>query len=975
MRLSNTDQAILRQKPQSTHLYMSIFQPVSIFKAQVNNASATLGDRVITFDNVTLGLYTYIQNGMTMWIGSAPGLNDIGKIRVRSATSTQITVSENNNIAWGDNQYLTVFRYWELWPVYPRIISDPANAENVIFYKDYDISYTNQNSILGTFVNAGPHRAILLDPASNSGQIYYSSTGSYNLLGDSLNYNWFFEGATVTGSSSAIPGYITYNTPGHYVTRLTISGSSGEVDTTYRYISVYNQANPPIQKWQLNSLQGSRDEGGYSASIKVFEIIPIQEHAVVVLFGDIFYGETHQNIGGNFPNASDIFLVGYVEKDSIEYDYQHSEVSFNITSLTDAMKKSSGFSVSVQSVASPSKWYELLDMDSRRALYHYLRWHTTALNIADFQFVGDDYKVQFFDSDRESMYDAINNYMQNSLVGNTVSDRQGKIWMEVDAMAYPNPTGTFIPIMDISKNDWMNTPNVEERLTPDVSYMEYGGIHYSGVVTGTFEPLMASAPGNAPGFYGSMDSHQGLVLGGQPQLNQMMANIFSNKNSQYPTIGLDMSVNASNLDIAPQETIEIHISEQDTVRNVTINGLYIPDSVSWRYDPRGFSLLPQIEYRQLVNGRTSQTVNIPAVAYVGGGLEFDPFSLNFPPIPSSFPPTSSDVGDGAPAKVIVHDPTAGLLFTNTFNTPSPQWYQVNGGLTLSQYQSIDIIRVCPNGAVYVACTQKDTRRFIARSPYAGFPFSIIEDNASILGKGYDGVADIGVNRSVAEEICYGLTLDSDIIKCYVGSGATFASRVQFGGAYTNNGASITYGGGAWLVTSDQSLAGKRFLLNANASAVVTVNALSGTRMNRHIRVGYTANTIHWGSQTAAVGTDNAGALSTEVPEGSMSFNAYLLSDILDVDLSGVFLMAGGGNSAVPYRSSDGGYSWSAIGTLSIPQNNWYPCNAGDASKWILASTYVYYTDDFGNTTNWKDKRGNIALISPLIAIDAIKVIP
>lgn len=155
MRLTNQQLAILRQKPQSTHLYLSIFQPVAIFKAQVNNASATRGDRVITFDSVTLGLYTYIQNGMTMWVGSTPGANDIGKVRVRSATSTQITVSENSNIAWADNLYLTVFRYWELWPVYPRIIQDPANAENVIFYKDYDIAYSNQNSILGTFVKIG----------------------------------------------------------------------------------------------------------------------------------------------------------------------------------------------------------------------------------------------------------------------------------------------------------------------------------------------------------------------------------------------------------------------------------------------------------------------------------------------------------------------------------------------------------------------------------------------------------------------------------------------------------------------------------------------------------------------------------------------------------------------------------------------------------------------------------------------------
>ncbi len=970
-RLNQNNLSILRQKPQSAHLYMSIFQPRIIFQAQINDATITLGARVITFNNVSLGLYTYIQPNFTMWIGSTPGTNDIGKIRVRSATSTQITVSENNNIPWANGKYITIFNYVELWPIYPRIIADPANQENTIWYKDYDISYTNQNSILGTFVNAGPHRALLLDPASSSGQIYYSSTGSYNLLGDSLNYDWFFEGATVTGSSSAVPGYITYNTPGHYVTRLIISGSSGEIDTTYRYVSIYNQANPPIQKWQLNSLQGSRDEGGYSASIKVFEIIPIQEHAVVVLFGDSFYGATHQNIGGNFPNSSDIFMVGYVDKDSIQYDYQHSEVSFNITSLTDAMKKSSGFSVSVQSVASPSKWYELLDMDSRRALYHYLRWHTTAMNIADFQFVGDDYKVQFFDSDRESMYDAINNYMQNSLVGNTVSDRQGKIWMEVEAMAYPNPTGTFTPVMDITKNDWMNTPSIEERLTPDVSYMEYGGVHYSGVVTGTFNPLMSAAPGNAPGFYGSMDSHQGLVLGGQPQLNQMMANIFSNKNSQYPTIGLDMSVNASNLDIAPQETIEVHISAQDTVRNVTINGLYIPDSFSWKYDPRGYQLFPQIDFKQLVNGNTAQTITIPAVADVGGGFEFDPYSLDFPPLPNSFPPTSSDTGDGGPAKVIVHDQTAGLLFTNTFNTLSPQWFQVNGGLTQSQYQAIDKILVCPNGAVYVACNQHNNTGFLARAPYAGGGFTIIEDYTSMTAKMSStdnvGLVGLGYNKEVAESVLYAIGKGSSDIKTYLGSGNTFVAKVSFAKS-TNGGWSLTYGVGQWVHTSD----GVASLLGANADSVSSSISI-GADMNSHVRAGATAKTVHWGSQKVRVCLNNCASVSSEISEPSMSSNGYFKIEIIDIDTSGIYLMGGGG-TGVPYKSSDGGYSWSAIGTLSVAQNDWRPCNTGEASKWILISTYIYYTDDFGNTT-WKDKRGNILTISPILFLDAIKVVP
>lgn len=647
MNLTQSQFEILRSQPQSSNLYLSIFQPQIIFQAQVNSTGTMRGMREIPYDNVSTGSYIGIEPNFTCWIGNTQGGQEVGKIRVRSASSSQLVVSENSNIDWGDNQWLTIFRYVELWPVFPRIIANPSNISDSIFYKDYDIAYSNQNSILGTYINMGPHRAAKRDPASGLAQIYYSSTGSYNLLGDSLSYSWFFEGATVTGSTSANPGYITYNHSGNFTTRLIISGSSGEVDTAYRYITI----DPPEYRWQLQSLSGSRDEGGYTVSLKVFDTIPLQQNAVVVLYKQSYYGNQQINLGGNFPNAGDIFFVGYIDRDSIQYDYEHSEVTFEAISLTELMKKSAGFSVSVESKASPAYWYELLDMDGRRALYHYLRWHTTALQISDFQFVGDDYKIQFFDADRESMYDAINNYMRDTLIGQVVSDRQGKVWMEVQAMAYSNPTGTFVPNMSITSRDWKNVTNIDERLTPEVAYAEYGGVAYSGVVTGTFAALIGSAPGAAPGFYGSIDNHEGLALLGQSQLNSLIGNIVANKNSPYPSVSLDMAINSANLDIAPQEVVSLNILRTDTVRNLAINGLYIPDSMTWRYNSEAFMLLPEIDFKQLVTGIQGETVVIPISpedANLGAG--FNVPSLQIPQIPRLSLPAFIGSGVGSIAQ-------------------------------------------------------------------------------------------------------------------------------------------------------------------------------------------------------------------------------------------------------------------------------------------------------------------------------------
>jgi hypothetical protein len=979
MQLSTSQLGLVRQQPQRTELNLSIFQPVAIFKAQVNDVSIGLGARVITFDSVSLGLYTYLQDGMTMWVGLTPGGQELGKIRIRSATSTQITVSENDDVDWRDRAYLTVFRYHELWPIYPRIIIDPSNSENVIFYKDFDIVYTNQNSILGTFVNAGSHRAAILDPLSNQTQIYYSSTGSYNLLGDSLTYDWFFEGATVTGSSLATPGYIIYNQVGQYETRLTISGSSGGVDTAYRYISIYDNLNPPIQKWQLQGLSGSRDEGGYTASIRIFDIIPIQENAIVILFGNSWYGNIQTNLGGNAQNSSDIFFVGYIDKDSIQYDYEHSEISFDAVSLTETMKKTSGFSVSVKSVASPTKWYELLDMDGKRALYHYLKWHTTALALEDVQFIGDDPPIQYFDSDRGSMYDAIHNYMQNALIGNVVSDRQGKMWLEVEARAYPNPTGTFgNSVMSIDKRDWMNTPNIDERLIDDASYLEYGGIAYSGVATGTFAALIGSAPGNAPGFYGSIDNHEGMALRGQEQLNQLVGNLLANKNSPYPTINMDMSETLTNLDIAPQETLGIHITKNDTIRNLAIDGLYIPSSMSWRYDSVEHRLLLQLESSQLVTGKTGQTVIIPSVNDVGGGFVFDPFSTSFPPLPDIFAPTGLDTGDGAPRTVIVHLAERlgikyGLAYTSNFNSPFPAWIQWNTGLTSDQYNNIDLIYTCPNGSVYVACTTStpSTLGFLARAPGVGQPFTILEDSTSMVAK--MGTSDnvrlcaIGVNRTTPEQIVYGISAQSDAVKLYIGSNGTYSNSITFAGQFTNNGSSISFGSGNWVWTCSSAL-----ILNSGATAIVATRSTPDTVITgpatRHIQVGSSGFTIHWGNTDIALGTNNASSyVGPFTPP--LSTTAYLHQNMLACSLTGRYVMTGDGG--LNYRSTDFGYSWS-VGYISPVSAKVDASQTLEGGFVIAGGVTVQWTANAGST--WTNKIGDLLNIDPFGVCDAVAIV-
>lgn len=678
MQLSANDLNVVRTRPQSSELYFTIYHPDTVMSCRVTG-SLSRGEMEIPYYNVSTGSFNNVLAGMTLLVGTSEGGRELGKIRIRDVNSTHFSVAENGHIDWAEAEYLTVKNYWEHWPVYPRIIQDPNNDEDVIFYKDYDIEYTNQNTILGAFPCAGSHRSIFAGES-----VYWSATGTSHLVGSAMTYAWNFNGGDVTGSNAHTPGWVQYPTPGDYVTRLQVNGANGSIDVTYRYVMVRDRNSlssikhhNPIKNWTISNLSGSRSQGGYTATVSIInEDIEVYDGDVVVLWGEDWYGNTKQSFGGSENNSS-VFFVGHVLDGSIQYNYRDSTITFQIGSVTDLLRNIEGFSVSVESKDSPSKWFELLDMDGRRALYHYLRWHTTVLSSIDFQFIGTDQKIQYFDSDRESVFDAIDNYMRGTLLGSITANRQGKLFAEVGVHFYSNPTGSFAPIMNVEKSDWSGDPEITQKRILQSSYLELGGIAYSGVITGTFSAHISAAPSATPNVRGTTSRSQGLAISGQSHLNTIVGNMYADKIYQYPDIRLDWANNYKHLDIAPLESLQIDISENDTNSGIVISSPYVNTDMSWVYDPLNKKLIASSSLHILTNGNAGQTITIPDAPDTGGFGDFGDFGgLNFglgkfPPFLSQFTnaPTISGWGYFSPpgADVNVSLPLTNIIFSSNWN--------------------------------------------------------------------------------------------------------------------------------------------------------------------------------------------------------------------------------------------------------------------------------------------------------------------
>jgi hypothetical protein len=376
----------------------------------------------------------------------------------------------------------------------------------------------------------------------------------------------------------------------------------------------------------------------------------------VVIFAEDWYGNTKQSIGGNAENRQSIVFNGYIQEGTIQWNWQDGYVSFGVLSASGVMKEQEGFAVSVQSAVDPaasaatdenipSGWVAVRNMTTKRAIYHYLKWHSTALFCNDFQDVGNERNIQYFDANRDSLFSAVNNLSTSALVGAFACDRQGKMWMmqELDsienALSFTPPTNTVI--FSIDNSNWMGDPILTERQVSRVSFLEIGGVAYYGPATGTFQAFMSSAPGSAPNYGGGVQRNQGLALTSQAELNTLSGNMFAQRNSRYPSITMNMVGNYRNLDIAPRQFVDLTLAATDTPRNVTFTDkLFSPFSVGWSYNGQTEILLPTTSLREVTEGFAGDSIIIPDVPPVepedGGSVDQPP--LIVPPLPPAVIP-------------------------------------------------------------------------------------------------------------------------------------------------------------------------------------------------------------------------------------------------------------------------------------------------------------------------------------------------
>jgi len=415
---------------QYTRLYLAKFEPNIVFQGQINDATILKGAKIITFDNVVTGSYTNINLGQSVYVGNAPKGSDLGRVRARSATATQLTVAVDDQIQYADNKYITVKDFYEIWPIFPFV---SLNTGTLIptFYKDWDITYSDQNINFDPVIIMGPDYANFYDNVIVDG-VAFTATGSYTLDGSTISsYAWTFPaGCSITGSSLGTPPNVVFPSAGMYTVKLTVTASNGKTATAYRHIALLNRATgnrfqPPAQSyedisdWEFGEITQDNIAGALAKITVRNRANEFNDGDLVIIFAEDYYRGAQESWGG-YPGRENIVFVGYVDKAESTYDAFTSQTDFILKGSAAYLQNKQMFSVQVQDTqGTPADWTYIKDLTINKGINHYVRWHSTLLNVKDFNKLTTgqgDYREDVIQFQKGEILSNITNFMQQKLL-------------------------------------------------------------------------------------------------------------------------------------------------------------------------------------------------------------------------------------------------------------------------------------------------------------------------------------------------------------------------------------------------------------------------------------------------------------------------------------------------------------------------------------------------------------------------------
>jgi hypothetical protein len=603
--ITAAEQAILQSAGQFSELRLIVITPDVVFSALTNGVPTTNdGVSTIAFDNVSYGASGSIVEGMTCNIGTTSGGYDIGTVRVLSATSSgspvtgTLTIGITSELVWQDNAYITVLDEFLIWP-------KQAMFEGGVFLCDDGKPYTDQHSMAPPAVIMGPDLVLNMGSGSSvSHQLdSYTSWVPY-FVNNGIGANpatWSVTGtATISGSPVGThTPVVTFTQPGNYrltcvistydpITLATVTG------TGRRHVYVYNDSTPLVTQFTCENIQGDWQEGGWNFDTTMYAecgLDTIRDRSRIFLIANDYYASGSTVIErslGPVAGQEQVLCNGWIDGESISWNPELSTVKFKVHGPQWWLARIASRQTMILNCNAddPTEWNQMSGLTYDSYLWHVLRWRSTAMEVMDIFRSADTRQMLGATGPVGTLWGQITQVGEAQMQIHPCCNRYGQMYNQIDTNLQWAAARAAAPvIMDVTKEDWRETIEIERRIVDDVGWMEVTAFSWDG---NTPTPYRAGSYGTWLGHYGKTDRRTELLVstsGGQTDTNTLAGILCGNANNDYPRITIPLAGNNRFFDICPNQYGTISMAASDTPLGLTlVSKKFVPRTVQMRHD-------------------------------------------------------------------------------------------------------------------------------------------------------------------------------------------------------------------------------------------------------------------------------------------------------------------------------------------------------------------------------------------------------
>ncbi|MEM4406008.1 MAG: hypothetical protein QXS68_03090 [Candidatus Methanomethylicaceae archaeon] len=523
--LTPAEQTQWRTHPRVERLLAYIYDPPVVFSALVDGTEDTYPTKAIKYKS-GVGDYTDIVPGQTIRISDSSG-NIKGFCRVRKeATATRIPIGQVSagELTFNNNDQIAVLDDFRLWAKIPQI--DPDGTMR----KDFEV-YTDQTDAIPPVCVAGPHRIKLVNPDTDTATFSFDLWESYALAQGATisSFSANLKDCTVV-SGSVASGIFTISAPrGTRWIFISVTDSNGKTHTRRVFVAAVREEDCiPVL---LSTMDG--DETGWTATFEIPVSSPeITEGALAFLFL-----ESTPSPVGQYDDCSHIVFVGWVsqvtERVSTTFSSQipTDRLEVTIENASRILDRLGAYDQTVKHKTTPTKWTHLKGLNTKRMLHYLLNWHSTALDVCDFEQPNWSYRAVRLDVERGSLLEQCK-FVANAGGAGFCADKQSRLYARLKPYLLLEPDRSDLTpnILTLTDADWYDQVNIRIRHGDRLAWLRSSAIVASNT---EIKAVMAIAPGPSPAQGNIEEQFDRMLVSSQSELNTRTGQEFAKRNSEY----------------------------------------------------------------------------------------------------------------------------------------------------------------------------------------------------------------------------------------------------------------------------------------------------------------------------------------------------------------------------------------------------------------------------------------------------------